>query len=133
MEPNLMESRWVSLTVFYCVGDGKDGVVQGKKWTTKDKEVLTRLRSAYHEIARRGGMVAGTMTTNKVAITLENGQEWWLYLFDEHLASLQGVPNRRPTYHLEINPNFVESLRAEILRETGETAYFYYPYEVRIK
>jgi hypothetical protein len=125
--------RWTSIEVFYCVGDGANGVVKGKTWKTEDEGVLRRIENAYHETDRTVAMVASAMETNCITIRLDNGESWWLYLFHANLASLHRVPDRRLSYDVSLEPVFQVVLAEEIKRATGDTAFFTYPRNVTIE
>ena len=127
---NPVDASWKKIEVEYCVGEPP--VVAMASWGTEDPRLLAELREALVIASRQGLTLVPTMTTNRIALTLADGSDVVLHIYDEERLSYYNPADRQESYSIVTNKGFVEKLRNTIQTTTGESIQFYYDREVTI-
>lgn len=129
-KPDPVATSWKKLKVEYCVGSPP--TVTMKSWETEDQKLLDDIHDALKIKSRQALTLVGTMTTNRIAITLADGNDVIMYILDEERLSYHNPANRQQSYSVITDKGFVEKLRNVIQAATGERIHFYYDRRVQI-
>ena len=103
-----------------------------KSWETKDQGLLKELHDAFKVRATHGLSLIQTMTTNRLALTLEDDRELLLYIFDTGRLTWYNRRDRQESYAIDVEGVFVDTLRRTIQATTREAVHFYYDTEVTV-
>jgi hypothetical protein len=127
---NPAAASWQKIKVEYCVGTPP--AVAMASWETEDQRLLGELRDALEIKSRQGLISVPTMTTNRIALTLADGDDFVLHIYDEEMLSFYNPANRQQSYAITADKGFVEKLRSVIQAARGERVHSYYDREVTI-
>jgi len=103
-----------------------------KSWETEDRKLLEDLRGALKIKSRQALSLVPTMTTNRIALTLADGKDIVMYIYDEERLSFYNVADRRQSCSITTDRGFVEKLKNVIRDAADEPIHFYYDREVTI-
>lgn len=123
-------ASWKKIKVEYCVGSPP--MVTMKSWETEDRKLLEDLRGALKIKSRQALSLVPTMTTNRIALTLADGKDIVMYIYDEERLSFYNVADRRQSCSITTDRGFVEKLKNVIRDAADEPIHFYYDREVTI-
>lgn len=126
------DTRWTSLGVRYCVGEGPD--VREKEWFTKDPALLNSLSTA---IANRSEMkrlsLIGTMRTNRLCVNRADGSRLEIYILSEKgFISVHDPDSPHDSASMSVSSEFSGKLKNAIRSSTGEEPHFVYNTEVNV-
>ena len=125
----LTATKWKSLSVQYCVGEGSTVVM--KSWSTSDEALLDQLQHlGVQEVSPLS--LIGTMTTNRLDIVLATGETIRMYVLDEHMLTMHDPARKKKSYSLRLDGDFVKRLRSMIDDQAHDSIHFYYDHEVSV-
>lgn len=121
--PDPVATSWKKLKVEYSVGSPP--TVTMKSWETEDQKLLDDIHDALKIKSKQALTLVPTMRTNRIVITLADGNDVIMHIYDEEQLSYHNPANRQQSYSILADKGFVEKLRNVIQTATGEKIHFY--------
>ncbi|NCC62212.1 MAG: hypothetical protein EOM12_15030 [Verrucomicrobiae bacterium] len=115
--PVLSEMKWESLYVEYI--EMSKGESVRKSWTTNNKDVLNELRESLKVLDAGDLWGLGTMTSNKLRLTLVGGEEWVIYIVSKTSLAINKAIDPPTGFGLKVAPLFYDTLKKVIEHDEG--------------
>lgn len=119
---DILTDPWVKMTVKYQAVAPTGAA--SKTVVISDAAILDCLQKSL-KITDAGGLYhIGTMTTNRVEISMESGQRIELYVINTTRLSMHDPDDRVKSYAVIVTPAFVKNLEQALVDATGDTVSF---------
>jgi hypothetical protein len=119
---DILTDPWVKMTVKYQAVTPTGAT--SKTVVISNATTLERLQKSL-KISGAGGLYhIGTMTSNRVEISMESGQRIELYVINTTQLSMHDPDDRVESYSVDVTPTFVNNLKQALVDATGDTVRF---------